>query len=300
MTLEQLRYIIEVASTGSITKAAQNLFITQPNLSTSIKNLEKELGYEIFVRSKNGAALTYKGIQLLKYAYQVQIQVDKMRLLGEQDQEDTKKLTVLTQITSSTLPRMIHTYEKYRNYPLEFHYRQSTFSSILHDILDLRADAGLVFYPAPKADVVHNIFWENQIEEKVLNKYKLHIGIIENHPLASRSSLTLDDLADYPLVLLDGDEQDLFYGDFLHQLGYFNHKHKICVGDIFSLYYMMDSLNGASFILYAEEKMFGTYPKSLRLFPLEDAPNFYISIIYKKNTAMKEEIKTFLSMFDTE
>ena len=297
MTLEQLRYIVEVASAGSITKAAQNLFISQPNLSTAIKNLEEELGYDIFVRSKSGTTLTYNGIQLLHHAYSIQIQLDEIKKLDKRARDETRRLSVLTQISSTSLLKMVNLYDDYADSPLHFHYRQSSFSAILQAIISTKADIGIVYYPIKKSDFVHKLFWENQIEEVILRKYHLNIGVIENHPLANRQDVSLQDIAEYPLILLDGDEEDFFYGDFLEATGYFTHKQKIGVGDIFSLYYMMDSLKGVSFILHAEERMFSRYPKEIRLFPVPGIDPFFVSIIYKKSSAPKEEVKTFLSKF---
>ena len=300
MTLEQLRYIVEVASVGSITKAAQNLFITQPNLSTAIKNLEEELGYDIFVRSKNGTTLTYNGIQLLHHAYSIQIQLDEIKKLDKHALDETKRLSVLTQISSTSLLKMVNLYDDYADSPLHFHYRQRPFSTILQAIIDMKADVGIVYYPIKKSDFVHKLFWENQIEEVILKKYRLNIGVIENHPLANGQNVSLRDIADYPLVLLAGDEEDFFYGDFLETTGYFTHKQKISVGDIFSLYYMMDCLKGVSFILHAEERMFSRYPKEIRLFPIREIDPFYVSIIHKKSSSPKEELKKFLSKFSSE
>lgn len=66
MTLNQLKYVIKIAETGSINKAASNLFISQSVLSTTIKNLETELGHEIFIRSPKGIKLTPYGIRVSK------------------------------------------------------------------------------------------------------------------------------------------------------------------------------------------------------------------------------------------
>ena len=297
MTLEQIRYIVEVASVGSITKAAHNLFISQPNLSTAIKNLEEELGYEIFIRSKNGTSLTYNGIQLLHHARSIQIQLDEIKKLDKSAKDEVKHLTVLTQINSTSMLKLVSLCEDYADSPFQFYYRQCPFASILREIMDMKADVGVVYYPIKKTDVVHKLFWDNQIEEIILDKYPLNIGVLENHPLASRDKLTLDDIADYPLIMLNGNEADTFYADFLNTIGYFSHRQKIRVGDIFSMYYMLDCLKGVSFVLHAEERMFSMYPKELRLFPVPDLQPFFVSVIYKKSFTPREEIRHFLKKF---
>lgn len=68
MTLQQIRYVIEISNCGSIGKAAQELNLTQPYLSTTLKDLENELHISIFSRSRKGTALTKEGSEFLRYA----------------------------------------------------------------------------------------------------------------------------------------------------------------------------------------------------------------------------------------
>lgn len=76
LTLQQLRYITEVVECGSINAASQNLYVSQPALSTAIKDAEQELGIEIFNRSNRGITLTQEGVEFVGYARQVLEQVD--------------------------------------------------------------------------------------------------------------------------------------------------------------------------------------------------------------------------------
>ena len=76
MNLAHLKYAVEVANTGSINKAAENLFIGQPNLSRAIKELESSLNITIFTRSVKGMELTPEGEIFIKYAKSILKQVD--------------------------------------------------------------------------------------------------------------------------------------------------------------------------------------------------------------------------------
>ena len=80
MTVQQLKYILKVAEVGSITEAAKLLFISQPSLSNSIKETEKEAGITIFLRSRTGITLTKDGAEFLGYARQV---IQQMELLED-------------------------------------------------------------------------------------------------------------------------------------------------------------------------------------------------------------------------
>ena len=72
MKLEQISYILEIAKQGSIGKAAKKLYMSQPNLSMSIRMLEEELGFKIFDRSNSGVELTAKGMELLQYGEEIE------------------------------------------------------------------------------------------------------------------------------------------------------------------------------------------------------------------------------------
>ena len=71
MTLTQLRYVITIADTGSMNEAAKALFISQPSLSQAVKELETEIGVELFKRSNQGVSVTQEGMEFLGYARQV-------------------------------------------------------------------------------------------------------------------------------------------------------------------------------------------------------------------------------------
>ena len=71
MTLQQIKYVIAIADSGSMNEAAKQLFVSQPSLSGSVKELEKELGFDLFIRSNKGIVITRDGEEFLGYARQV-------------------------------------------------------------------------------------------------------------------------------------------------------------------------------------------------------------------------------------
>ena len=78
MTLQQLHYIITISETGSLNKAADRLYMSQPSLTSAVKELEKEIGIEIFNRSGRGVTLTAEGLKFLPYARQVYSQYQNL------------------------------------------------------------------------------------------------------------------------------------------------------------------------------------------------------------------------------
>ena len=106
MNLQHLKYIVEVEHTGSITKAAENLFMGQPNLSKDIKEMENEIGFKIFKRSAKGVVPTDKGLEFLQYAKSILVQINKIESLYKGKQQNAVNFSILTPVsyTHLTLP----------------------------------------------------------------------------------------------------------------------------------------------------------------------------------------------------
>ena len=71
MTLQQMKYALTIAEQGSMNKAAEQLFISQPSLTSAVRELEKEIGIQVFVRSSRGVSVTAEGADFLMYVRQV-------------------------------------------------------------------------------------------------------------------------------------------------------------------------------------------------------------------------------------
>ena len=97
MTLTQLRYVIAIANAGSMNEAARNLFISQPSLSSTVKDLEEEIGVELFRRSNRGIFVTPEGEEFLGYARQVVEQYELMESKYISKKPSKKKFSVSTQ-----------------------------------------------------------------------------------------------------------------------------------------------------------------------------------------------------------
>lgn len=96
MTIQQCKYVLEIAETGSFSEAAKQLFIAQPSLSGCVKQLENELGIQIFGRSNRGVYLTDEGAEFVRYASQI-VQQSECILERYRDSEKMHKLYISTQ-----------------------------------------------------------------------------------------------------------------------------------------------------------------------------------------------------------
>ena len=97
MTLQQLRYVIKVVECGSISEAAKQLYITQPSLSAAVKELENEMGIDIFNRSAKGISLTTDGTEFLSYAREVLEQTELLEAKYKHKKHTRQLCTVSTQ-----------------------------------------------------------------------------------------------------------------------------------------------------------------------------------------------------------
>ena len=112
MTVQQLRLAMEAARTGSITRAAKNLYLSQPNASSMLRTLEQELGYELFSRTNSGAVPTQRGMQFLEHAKVILTQMEEMYAI--RDSERARRLRLGIQSYSPAVEAFIRLTQEYR------------------------------------------------------------------------------------------------------------------------------------------------------------------------------------------
>ena len=134
MTLQQLRYLIAIAEYGSINAAAQNLYASQSNLSTAIKELEQELGISIFTRSNRGVTLTNDGTELLGYARQVIEQANMLESRYANKEKPQARLAVSTQHYAFSVEAFVNVVEQCEGDFFDFILRETTTAEIIDDV----------------------------------------------------------------------------------------------------------------------------------------------------------------------
>lgn len=145
MTLQQLRFLIAVAESGSINAAAQRLYTAQSNISNAVKSLEQELHIEIFTRSSRGVALTNDGTELLGYARQVVEQADMLEARYEDGGTPQARLAISAQHYAFSVEAFVNVVERCRDSKFEFIMRETTTSQIIDDVRAFRSDIGILY-----------------------------------------------------------------------------------------------------------------------------------------------------------
>ena len=200
MTLQQLKYTVEVADRGSITEAAKALFIAQPSLSAAIQELEREIGTVIFLRSSRGVRLTPEGAEFLGYARQV---VQQAGLIEEKyiaRTQPKKRFAVSTQHYSFTAGAFVELVRSQSGEAYEFILREGKTADVIGDVRDLRSEMGILYLSGFNSPVIEKQLREASLQFSDLFTARPHIFIGRNNPLAGRKMVTLEDLRDLPCL----------------------------------------------------------------------------------------------------
>ena len=230
MTLQQLKYVIEVAEKGSITEAAKSLFIAQPSLSAAIRELEEEIATTIFVRKSRGILLTPEGAEFLGYARQV---VQQAALIEEKyiaRQAVRQRFSVSTQHYSFTSSAFIELVRAHSDQAYEFILREGKTYDTIMDVRNLRSEMGVIYMSAFNEAVISKTLREANLAFSELFAARPHIFVGRNNPLSGRANVTMADLVDLPCLTYDQGDQNAFY--FSEEiLSTLNHDRSIKVTD---------------------------------------------------------------------
>ena len=211
MTLQQLRYLIAISERGSINAAAQSLYVSQSNLSTAIRELERELGVVVFTRSNRGVTLTNEGTELLGYARQVIEQVDMLEERYAQNRSDHMRLAISTQHYYFCLQAFISVAEQCSSDKYDFTLRECATGQIIEDVRTFRSDIGVLYLDSFNERVLGKVLAEADLTFSPLFSAQVHVFVGEQHPLASRTSVSLDDLSPYPRYSFEQGTTNSFY-----------------------------------------------------------------------------------------
>ena len=243
MTLQQLKYIIEIVNCGSINEAAKRLYITQPSLSSAVKELETEMGIELFLRTPKGITLTSDGAEFLGYARQV---VEQAGLLEQRylNKKPSRQLcSISTQHYAFAVNAFVNLIQKSGAEEYKFTLRETRTYEIIEDVKTLRSEIGILYQNPFNRKVIEKLLRENRLDFHPLFTAKPHIFVNILNPLAKKESVTLEDLQEYPYLSFEQGEFNSFY--FSEEiLSTVFHKKSIHVSDRATLFNLLIGLNG--------------------------------------------------------
>ena len=280
MTFQQLKYVITVAETGTITEAAGKLYVSQPSLTKAIHELEKEMNIVIFNRTNKGISLSREGDEFLGYARQV---LDQAAILEDKykgGHGGKKKFCVSTQHYSFAVNAFVDLIKQYGQDEYDFSLRETQTYEIIEDVARMRSEIGILFLNDFNEVVMDKILKSHDLEFHLLFIAKPHVFISRNHPLAGREIITNEELEQYPYLSYEQGEHNSFYfsEEFISMLDF---PKSIQVRDRATLFNLVIGLNGftvSSGVI--DQKLNGS---SIIAKPLDVDKTMRIGIIKKKN-----------------
>lgn len=211
MTLQQLRYAIEVAEKGSISEAAKSLFITQPSLSNAIKELETEIKTTIFTRTNKGVLISKEGAEFLGYARQVLQQTDLLEAKYLNEKTVKQKFSVSTQHYTFAANAFVELVRKFGADEYEFAINETKTWEIIEDVKNLHSEIGIIYLSNYNEAVLRKIFEENNLIFTELFIAQPHVFLYYRHPLAAKKSIKIEELDEYPCLSFSQGQYNSFY-----------------------------------------------------------------------------------------
>ena len=243
MTLTQLNYIITIAETKSINKAAELLYVSQPSLTSAVRELEKELGITLFYRSGRGVTLTGDGAEFLLYARQLYGQYEEVMEKYGKGGSQKKKFGVSTQHYSFAVNAFVDVIKEYGDRDYEFSLRETQTHEIIEDVSQLKSEIGVLYLNDFNEKVLSAMIRSHNLTFHSLFTAAPHVFISSSHPLSQKKRLSLSDLEEFPYLSFEQGEYNSFY--FSEEiLSTIERKKTIRVRDRATLFNLLIGLNG--------------------------------------------------------
>lgn len=211
MKLHQLKYFIEVVSSGSINEAARRLYISQPTLSKAIRELEKEVGFTLFTRTSTGISLSQDGAEFLSYARQINEQVELLESRYFNKQPSQQLFSVSSQHYSFVVDAFVETIRKYGGDKYQFTIRETRTYEIIDDVKNLTSEIGIMYISAFNEKVLLQLMKDKGLLFNELFEATPHIFISQKNPLAKKDAVALGDLEAYPRLTFEQGQFNSFY-----------------------------------------------------------------------------------------
>ena len=243
MTLQQLRYAIAIAETGSFNKAAEKLYISQPSLTAAIKDLEDELNILIFNRTSRGVKLTSEGEEFISYARELhhhyETVLDKYGKIGKRK----KRFGVSTQHYSFAVKSFVETVKLFDTEKYEFAIRETRTKEVIEDVAAFKSDIGILYLSDFNRKIIMNLLNARDLSFHKLIDCKAYVYLWKGHPLAKNKFITLEDLAEYPCLSFEqGDNSSFYFAEEI--LSTNEYKRTIKANDRATMLNLMIGLNG--------------------------------------------------------
>ncbi len=206
MNLQQLRYLVEIEKTHSISTAADNLYMGQPNLSRSIRELEESLGFDIFHRTAKGTTLTRAGKEVFLHAKEILTKIEAIEELGRKNASGT-------QVYGVSVPHAYWVSYAFAQFassldfeaPIALDFQETNALHAIENVQDQRHSLAVIRYARSDENAIVRLLQERELAFEQLSEVRKQVLFAASHPLAQKESISLSDLTPF-LELVYGDE----------------------------------------------------------------------------------------------
>ena len=243
MTLNQLKYVIEISRQNSINDAAKSLFISQPSLTAALKQLEQEIGFELFIRTNTGITLTAKGEEFLGYAKSVVEQYDILDAKYISKSNIKRTFSVSMQHYTFAVNAFMSVINQYGMDEYEFEVHETRTHDVIDNVKSQKSEIGVLYMNDYNRTVLEKILRDAGLKFTPLFDCSIYAYMSKSNPLAKKKQVTMKDLDEYPCLAFSQGEHNSFY--FAEEvLSTYEYKRLIRVSDRATILNMMIGLNG--------------------------------------------------------
>ncbi|MBM7642448.1 LysR family transcriptional regulator [Streptococcus loxodontisalivarius] len=210
MNIQQLRYVVAIANSGTFREAANKLYVSQPSLSVAVRDLEAELGFQIFTRTTTGAVLTSQGMAFYEKSLEVVKSFDSFEKQFSQSDDDNQQFSIASQ-HYDFLPPLITAFSKEHPEYRDFRIYESTTIQILDEVAQGHSEIGIIYLNNQNTKGIQQRMDKLGLESVDLIPFQTHIYLAKDHPLADRESLVMEDLVGLPTVRFTQEQDQYLY-----------------------------------------------------------------------------------------
>jgi len=211
MTITQLKYVVAISASASMREASTKLYVSQPALSSTIRDLEEEIGVRIFERTNKGISLTDAGTEFLGFAKQAVSQYELVENKYLSSNSATEYYSISVQHYVFAIHAFVNAIKKRRSDNFSYLINETRTDEVLSNVRDYKSEIGVISYSGNNRNIINKLFREYDLEFYPLMKCDTYAYLSKSHPLADREELSVEDLKEYPCVTFDQSNESEFY-----------------------------------------------------------------------------------------
>ena len=296
MTILQLKYVIAIDEECSMRKAADRLYVSQPGLSSAVRDLENELGIQIFERVHNGVVTTAAGASFIAYARSAVEQFEKVEDKYLNSKSERPTFSVSMQHYTVAVNAFIDTVREYDLEEYQYYIRETQTSEVIEDVKTLKSEVGVIALSEFNKNTFKKIFADASLEFHELFTRETYVYLSKNHPLADSKELSLEELQDYPCMVFDqGDNTSFYYRE--EALATYDYRKVISTNERATSIELMLGLNGyaGGAAMLGE----GKTSSEIKVIKLKEEEPLTFGYITRKGGQLSEMGQTFVEKLET-